>query len=187
MKFIWAFYIVCSARVLRTSGTDLPRSNSHLWVDVFSPTSCPLGHLNYSLSFSGLWIRCLGSTQLIACSVPAASSNVAKRNRIHHQQSGKKGTEREERERERERRQTQEPWRYSLNSEGSSSSCVCVCCLLFPLTETCVVLEEIQKFQALLQVVSTVAAVAPGGHAEATRVYVVGGHDCPWKSKNKVF
>lgn len=48
----------------------------------------------------------------------------------------------------------------------------------FKLTKTCVVLEEIQKFQAFLQVVSTVGAVTPGGHAEATGVYVVGGHDC---------
>lgn len=49
--------------------------------------------------------------------------------------------------------------------------------------KTCVVLEEIQKFQAFLQVVSTVVAVTPGGHAEATGVYVVGGHDCTNKPR----
>ena len=53
---------------------------------------------------------------------------------------------------------------------------------LFPvflkkLTKTRIVLEEIQKLGALLQVVPTVAAVAPGGHAEAAGVYVVRGHD----------
>lgn len=48
----------------------------------------------------------------------------------------------------------------------------------FKLTKTCVVLEEIQKFQAFLQVVSAVVAVTPGGHAEATGVNVVWGHDC---------
>lgn len=48
--------------------------------------------------------------------------------------------------------------------------------------KTCIVLEEIQKFQALLQVIPAIAAVAPRGHTEAARVYVVGGHDCANKS-----
>lgn len=50
--------------------------------------------------------------------------------------------------------------------------------VLNELTETRIVLEEIQKLQALFQVVPTVAAVTPRGHTEATGIYVVGGHDC---------
>lgn len=50
------------------------------------------------------------------------------------------------------------------------------------LTKTRIVLEEIQELQALFQVIPTVAAVTPRGHAEAAGVYVVGGHDCTWKS-----
>lgn len=50
--------------------------------------------------------------------------------------------------------------------------------VLNKLTETRIVLEEIQKLQALFQVVPTVAAVTPRGHTEATGIYVVGGHDC---------
>lgn len=50
--------------------------------------------------------------------------------------------------------------------------------VLNKLTETRIVLKEIQKLQALFQVVPTVAAVAPRGHTEATGIYVVGGHDC---------
>lgn len=46
------------------------------------------------------------------------------------------------------------------------------------LTETRIVLEEVQEFEALLQVIATVAAVAPRGHTEAAGVHVVGGHDC---------
>lgn len=44
--------------------------------------------------------------------------------------------------------------------------------------KTGIVLEEVQKFGALFQVIPAVAAVTPGGHAKATGVYVVGGHDC---------
>lgn len=43
--------------------------------------------------------------------------------------------------------------------------------------KTGIVLEEIQKLRAFLQVISAVVTVTPGGHTEAAGVYVVGGHD----------
>lgn len=52
-------------------------------------------------------------------------------------------------------------------------------CLFFSeLTETRIVLKEIQELQTLFQVISTVVAVTPRGHTETAGVYVVGGHDC---------
>lgn len=46
------------------------------------------------------------------------------------------------------------------------------------LTKACIILEEIQKFQAFFYVVTTVAAVTPRGNAETIGVYVVWCHYC---------
>lgn len=121
-----------------------------------------------SLALSGPWIHSLGRAQSITCFVPAALPSVAKRSRVHHQWSGK------ETQREIEKADTRNTKvALELGEEN-----VCVFLIFFKLTKTCIVLEEIQKFRALFQVIPTVAAVTPRGHAEATGVYVVGGHDC---------
>lgn len=66
-----------------------------------------------------------------------------------------------------------------LNSEGwlPHSHVGAIAKSLNCIFKTRIVLEEIQELQALFQVIPTVTAVTPRGHAEATGVYVVGGHD----------
>lgn len=89
-------------------------------------------------------------------------------------------------ERERERKGRHEKHEGTAWTQRRKRVCVFASFFFFfKLTKTSIVLEEVQKFRALFHIIPTVAAVTPRGHAEATGVYVVGRHDCTWKSKNK--
>lgn len=139
-----------------------------------------LSHVMYPRLFESLALLAAPSSSLVL--FPAASLHgVAKRHLIHHQGSGKQGT------RKREGRQIQEIRSYNLSSGRKACLYARFWFFFKKLTKTRIVLEEIQELQALFQVIPTVTAVTPRGHAEATGVYVVGGHDGTWKSKNKMF